>query len=198
MNQQARPPQLDLDAARSFLRKRAPDALAQLEAQEKEELAVKLGPAPMTIEQWRHAAETVAKSLEHAITLCDRAIESDRKLLLIAGRWQLAAEIVGVIGPASIFTVLKSDWPHFAQYTAAFFTLLAAILAVVARYAAQSPARGLPLTEHFRELADCKGRALALSRQVELNLQRDDVGQDEQDLLAQSVEVCSRIDAAVL
>ena len=195
---QSNPPAPDTASAENILRKRDPELLGKIEAADvdKDDRLV-AGPAPLTPKQWRKAAEVLKAALAQGLLDVVPQIENVRKELLLASRSTLVADIIAVVGPASIFTVLKTDHATVAQYLSAGFALLAAILAVIARYRAQDPLRPRPLLDDYKWLTDWKGRASAVIREIEINFARTTIGPDQQDLLNQASELCEGLEGRI-
>ena len=120
---------------------------------------------PSDLLAWEVTAEAVSIGLAEAIAKCRTTAERLRGKLNWARRWQFLAEILGVLGPASIWAVIAKD-SHYAQVPAAIFTLLGVVIAIVAQYARQQPYGKGALLDTFSELNDYRASGESVKARV--------------------------------
>ena len=195
---------VDLQAsAESLLRRHAPQALQQLKGETEppepdERITLGGGDENLpTPAEWRRAARYMEKALEVVVEKSVPKVAALRHAMKIADLWQFAAELIAVIGPASIFGVLETSHPVPARYISAGFVLLASMVAVAARYADRSPGTTGTFLDRYKELVDCNAQASALIRQLKLALFHKQIGPEQQDLLSQANDVCRRAEVAI-
>lgn len=195
----------DVSAAVSFLTKKDPGLLKEIESADvDEDVGVKLGgelatgAVSLSTAEWRTAANTLRSALTLQLKEVENRIATDRQRLVFAGRFKLVSDIVAVIGPASIFAVLETHGFAFAAYVSAAFVLLAAILAVVSGYVAQNPLQIQSLLDEFKSLADWRGRSSSVMREIIINYDRKTINADQRDLLKQASELCKQFDTMAI
>lgn len=195
----------DVSAAVSFLKKKDPDLLKEIESADvDEDVGVKLGrevasgTVSLSPAEWRTAANTLRSALTLQIKEVENRIATDRRKLVFAGRFKLVSDVIAVIGPASIFTVLQTHGSGSAPYVTAVFALLAAILAVVSGYVAQNPLQMQSLLDEFKSLSGWRGRSSAVVREININYNRKRINADQQDLLKQASDLCKQFDTMTI
>lgn len=189
---------IDNTWAEGFLRQCAPNVLREIELTESADSGrIALGAQLPVLGEWRRAARLREAILKQLLAVAEPVLKVQHRKLFVASRWQLVTDIVAVIGPASIFVALKSDAPKPAQYLSGSFTLLAAILSVIAHYVARTPVRAGSVLEHHTQLVQDTVAASELLREIAIRLQSKLIGPDDQNLLKTADEVCRRIEEAV-
>lgn len=190
----------DPGAAAAFLDKHAPETLQGLRSEEDAEAVITLGGEPppstglFTPARWRGMAREREEALEQGIRLCNAKIAELRPSLVVSGRWQLATDVLAVLGPASIFGVLKVDFPKPAEYLSGGLTLLALVVAAVTRYVSRSPFTRRTLAEDYDAVIAARAKALPLVKQIHDEIRSGVIGPQNRALLVNIDALCSEID----
>ncbi|MDX6383281.1 MAG: hypothetical protein QOK48_854 [Blastocatellia bacterium] len=115
-------------------------------------------------------AEVALDGMKEGIKLCDSALPVLKKRLLIASKVKFTAQIIAVIGGASIFTLLaqSQEYAVYAKFISAGLVLVGTVLPLVAQYVEGGLFQGgEAIKQLYEDLVECKLEATQILPQIE-------------------------------
>lgn len=145
-------------------------------------------------------ADVSITGMKTAMTICEKVIPDVKKRLIFSKRIKLSAQVLSVIGGASIFTLLSQDptYAQYAKYISAGIVLVGTVLPLFAQYMESGFfAEGTTLSSAYEELVSCKLEAQQLLPQIEFRLNKNMLDSID-DLTIESNRLSKRINEIVL